>query len=465
MPLQNFGPNFGTPQPPASRPSTGYGHPSTWQAINALTPGLFRVANEQRAIYGSVHEAILVNLLGKVSFAASGNFRIRGHNGKAMPLTLHLRFAGPPLSGKTDTHDRFNAPVIEAMKGWKKRWLFDNVTPATLLRRIRSGSVFSMLSMAEGRGHLGDQVNGMLSRAFEELNELYDSHVPALDRADDDDELVANAPDSAIVVTCVNVQNDKHRAWLDKHGQDARGSGNLYRLLMMETNEVAVEGAGSQQREVALLDYDQRIVELIGSARLNLAATSASQLPVIDVLLEAEMVLRQAQERFVQMPGPFLPPNDARVFAVRLAANTRRIAGCMHVFERCEGALSVDTMRRATTIAECFAAHWLSAVFPPKPVPDAVQRGQHLLDALHKAARQSGMGAPSWREADIVALAPNWGWSKAEMKAAITAICGAGFAQVVPRIENGRRVIKLELIPNSVQPFQPTNYAHPPKLV
>ncbi|WP_176315886.1 hypothetical protein [Burkholderia vietnamiensis] len=32
------------------------------------------------------------------------------------------------------------------------------------------------------------------------------------------------------------------------------------------------------------------------------------------------------------------------------------------------------------------------------------------------------------------------------MKSAITSICGAGFAQVVPRIEHGRRVIKLELI-------------------
>ncbi|WP_429359828.1 DUF3987 domain-containing protein [Paraburkholderia sp. GAS32] len=454
MSPQNFRSKFGAPQQPASCLSTGHGHPAAWQAINTLTPSLFRAASEQRTIYGSVQEAILINLFGNVSFAASGNFRIRGHNGKAMPLTLHLRFAGPPLSGKSDTHDRFNAPVVEAMKGWKKRWLFDNVTPATLLRKIRSGSVLSMLSMAEGRGHLGDQVSGQLSRSFQELNDLYDSHVPALDRADDDDdELVENAPDSAIFVTCVNVQNDKHRAWLDKHAQDASGSGYLYRLLMMEAVEVAMEGAGSQQREVALLDYDQRIVELIASARLNLEATPASQLPVIDVPPEAEKVLRQAQERFVQMPGSFLSSNDARVFAVRLAANTRRIAGCMHVFERCEGPISVDTMTRATTIAECFSAHWLSTVFPPKATPDGVQRGQRLLDALHNLARQSGRWTPSWREADIVTLAPNFGWSKVEMKAAITAICGAGFAQVVPRIENGRRVIKLELIPNSVPTF------------
>jgi len=463
MPSQNFSSCFGT-SPPASYPLNSYSHPTAWQAINVLSPNLFRVASEQRAIYGSVHEAILVNLLGHVSFAAAGNFRICGHNGKTMPLTLHLRFAGPPLSGKSDAHDRFNAPVTEAMKGWKKRWHFDNVTPAALLRKITGGSILSMLSMAEGRDHLGDKVGGQLSRAFRELNDLYDSHVPAFDRADDDNEAVVNAPDRAISVVCVNVQNDKHREWLDRHAEDACGSGYLYRLMMMVTDQIAVEGAGNQQPEMALLDYDQRIIELVASARINLDGNSVSQLPVIEVSPEAENVLRLAQERFVQMPGSWLSPNDARVFAVRLVANTRRIAGCMHVFERYSGAVSADTMSRAATIAECFAAHWLETMFPPKPVPDGVQRGQCLLDALYNLARQSGMRMPGWREADIVASAPNFGWTKAEMKAAITAICGAGFAQVVPRIENGRRVIKLELILSSTQAFQPTNSAHPPKL-
>jgi hypothetical protein len=442
----------------------GYSHPTAWQAINVLTPSLFRVASEQRAIYGSVYEAILVNLLGHVSFAAAGNFRIRDHNGKAMPLTLNLRFAGPPLSGKSAAHDRFNAPVTEAMKGWKKRWHFNNVTPTALLRKIRGGSVFLMLSMAEGRDHLGGGVGGKLSQAFPELNDLYDSNVPPFDRADDDNDEVENAPDHAILVTCVNVQNGRHREWLDRHAKDAAESGHLYRLMMLETDQIAVEGAGNQQPEMALLDYDQRIVELIASARINLDANSVSRLPVIEVSPEAERVLRLAQERFVQMPGPWLSPNDARVFAVRLVANTRRIAGCLHVFERYGGAVSADTMSRAATIAECFAARWLETVFPPKPVPDGVQRGQCLLDALHNLARQSGMRIPGWREADIVASAPNFGWTKAEMKAAITAICGAGLAQIVPRIENGRRIIKLELILSSTQAFQPTNSAHPPKL-
>jgi len=405
----------------------------------------------------------MVNLFAHVSFAASGNFRIRGHNGTPMPLTLHLRFAGRTLSGKSATHDRFSASLIEAMTGWKKRWRFNNVTSPALLRKIRGGSVLSLLSMAEGRGHLNDQVSGQLSRAFQELNDLYDSNVPAFDRADDDDdEMVAKAPDSAIFVTCVNVQNDKHRAWLDKHAQDAIGSGYLYRLLMMEANEVAVEGAGSQQPEMALLDYDQRIVELIASARLKLESTSANRLPVIDIPPDVERILRSAQERFILMASSVLPPDDAHVFAIRLAANTRRIAGCMHVFERFEGSISVDTMTRATTVAECFAAHWLATVFPPKPMSDAVQRGQCLLDALHNWARH--MWFPCWRESDLVVRAPNFGWSKPEMRAAITLICGQGFARVVTRIENGRRVIMLELNQNPVA-FQPVNSTYPQKLV
>lgn len=437
--------------------SVGTGHPAAIEAINALTPTLFRIASEQRTIFGSTSEAILVNLLGKVSFATSGNFRIVGHNGRAMPLILHLRFAGPPLSGKSDVHDRLNAPVVAAMRGWKTRWLFNNVTPATLLRKIRGGSVLSMLSMAEGRSHLGDQVSGQLSRAFQDLNDLYDGHVPAFDRADDDDDVLANAPSSAIFVTCVNVQNDKNRTWLGKHAQDAIESGYLYRLLMMETDQIASEGAGSQQPERALLAYDYRIAELIASARFRVESMSANELPVIDVMPEAEQILRQAQERFVQMASPVLSPNNARVFAVRLAANARRIAGCMHVFERYEGAISVETMIRATTISERFAAHWLAIVFPPTPISDAVQRGQRLLDNLHCSFRLAG--TPNWRESDVIALAPNFGWSKTEMKAAIMSICEQGFAQVMPRIENGRRVIKLELNLhlNPVPMFQPAN--------
>jgi hypothetical protein len=470
-PASSNGGGFMPPQNFVSPQTTDYLHaghypPTSWQAINALTPSLFRAASEQRANYGSTHEASLVNLLGAVSFAASGNFRIRGHNGKEMPLTLHIRFAGPPLSGKSATFDRFNTPVIEAMKGGKKRWQFDNVTPPTLLRKIRGGLVLAMLGMAEGRGHLSDKLSGQLSRAFQELSDLYDGHVPSFDRADDDDEeVVANAPDSAIFVTCVNVQNDAHRVWLDKHAQDAIGSGYLFRVMMMETEEIAVEGAGSLQPEVALLDYDQSMVELIAGGRIKLEAMPANRLPVIDVMPEAEQALRQARERFNQMASSVLSPNDARVFAVRLAANTRRIAGCMHVFERYEGAVSDETMARAATIAECFGGHWLASVFRPKPVPDVVQRAQRLLDYLHGCARQVGLHTPSCRRSDIETLAPNFGWTKAGMSEAISLICGQGFAQVVPRIEDGRRVIKLELIANP-EGFLPGHQGYlPPRLI
>ncbi|AGH85395.1 DUF3987 domain-containing protein [Ralstonia pseudosolanacearum] len=426
----------------------GYYPPQASHAINALTPSLFRVASEQRAIYGSSHEAILVNLFGKISFAASGNRRVRGHGGKPMPLTLHLRFAGPPLSGKSDTHDRFNAPIIEAMNGWKKRWQFANVTPATLQRKICGGSVLSMLSMAEGRGHLSDQVSGHLSRAFQELSDLYDSHVPAFDRADDDDEVVVHAPDSAILVVCVNVQNDKHRVWLDKYAEDAIGSGYLYRLMMMETDQIAVEGAGSQQPEVALLDYDQRIVEMIASARLNLETMSVNRLPVIEVMAEAEHVLRQAQERFVQMASAALSPNEARVFAVRLTANMRRIAGCMHVYEGYDGAMSADTMVRAMTIAECFAAHWLATVFPPKPAPQHQQDAHALLPNVIGELRRRGVGGI--RETDIVTLAKNLGWTPQRTKAALGVLYAVGQFQLVPRTINGRRVEMVELPSSSL---------------
>jgi len=439
----------------------GHLAPSLQQATSALTPRMYRAAHECHAIYGAGYGAILTNLLGKVSFAVSGNFRIRGHNGKSMSLSLHIRFAGARLSGKTEAHDRFIAPINKAMEGWKKRWLFKNVFPPTLIRKIRAGAVWSMLSMSEGRGHLADT----LSRSFDDLSDLYDSKIPPFDRGDDDDEdLVEHAPDSAIFVTCVNVQDDKNREWLDKYGESAKASGYLFRLLTLESDELAIEGAGEQQPEFALLDYDHRIVELIASGLIKLTDMPVDRLPEIKVEPSAEQVLRQGQARFKLMASAMLPERDTIVFAVRLAANARRIAGCMHAFEGYEGAVTPETMARAVTIAEYFGERWLAAVFPPKPVPPHVLRGQCLLNYLYGKALQAGLHAPSCRDADIKALAPNFGWSKAEMVETITCICGQGFAQVVPRIENGRRVLKFELI---VPPpgFMPGNQGYPPRLI
>lgn len=454
-------PNFGPPPQVQSHLPAAYLAPSLPQAISALTPSMYRAAHECHDIHGAGYGAALANLLCKVSFAASSNFRIRDHNGRSMPLSLHIRFAGARLSGKTAAHDRFNAPIIEAMKGWRKRWLFDNVLPPTLLRKIRAGSVLIMLSMSEGRGHL----DGSLSRSFQDLSDLHDGNIPSFDRADDDDEdLVEHARESAILVACVNVQDDKNREWLDKYGKSAIESGYLFRLLMMESDELAIEGAGEQQPEFALLDYDDRIVELIASGLIKLRDTSANRLPEIKVDPAAEQILRQAQMRFQFMASAMLPERDTTVFAVRLAANARRIAGCMHVFERIEGAVSPDTMARAVTIAEYFGERWLAAVFPPTPVPEVVQRGQRLVDYLYTLACQAGLHAPSCREADIKALAPNFGWSKAQMAEAITWVCGQGLAQVVPRIENGRRVLKFELIKNP-NAFQQRRWAGLPQLI
>ncbi|CAJ2794265.1 DUF3987 domain-containing protein [Burkholderia pseudomallei] len=452
-------PNFGPPSQLKNHLPPGYVAPSLHQAISALTPRMYRAAHECCTIYGAGYGAVLANVLGKVSFAVSSNFRIRGHNGRSMPLSLHIRFAGARLSGKTEAHDRFIAPIDEAMKGSKKPWLFSNVLPPTLVRKIRGGAVLAMLSMQEGRGHL----DGPLSRSFDDLSDLYEAKIPPFARADDDDEdLIEHAPDSAIFVTCVNVQDDKNREWLDKYGKSAIESGYLLRLLIMESDELASEGTGEHQPEFALTAYDDRIAELIASGLTRLKDTPVRQLPEIKVAPEAEQVLRQALERFKFMASAMLSQRDSIVFAVRLAANARRIAGCMHVFEGYEGAVSPDTMARAATIAEFFGERWLAVVFPPKPVPQAEQRGQRLLDCLYAHAYQAGLHVPGTREADIKALAPNFGWTKAQMAEAMTWVCGRGFAQVVPRIENGRRVLKFELLV-SPSGFMPTHRGHLPQ--
>jgi len=417
--------------------------PTIGEAVDALTPGMSRIARECHAIHGAGYGAILANVLANVSLAAASNFIIRDQKGRPMPLALHIRYAGPPMSGKSSAHNRFTAPVVAAMKGWPKGKWFNNVTPTALLRKIRGGSVMSILSTAEGRGYLGC----LLSCLFELKSDLYDGNVPSFDRADDGD-IPADAPDRAIFCMCINAQNDAHRKWLARHLEEAIESGYLFRLLMIDTDELSIEGAGAQLPESALLDYDRRIGELVASARQKLDTTAVSGLPGIGLEPEAARILEQRQRHFEYMASAALQDRLSMVFAVRLAANACRIAGCMHVFEGYEGPVSADTMGRAVTIAEFFGAQWLATVFPPKPIPDDIQRAQRLLDYLHERARRLWLPQTSWRKADIEVLAPNFGWSKAQMSEAITLICGWRFAEIVTRIENGRRVIKLELNPS-----------------
>lgn len=413
------------------------------QAVSALPRGMWDAVKECCDIYGVGYEVAFTNVLGPVSLASASNFRIRDWDGQPMVLGLNILLGAEPLGGKSKAHKRFNASIVAAMRGWKKRWLFDNATPAALQRKIRGGSDLVMVSTAEARGYL----KNLLSREFQLLNDLYDGNVSSFDRADDKEDIGEDAPDSAVFVVCVNAQNDALRDWLDKHGKEAIASGYLFRVLMMETDELAIEGAGAQQPESALLDYDHRIGELVASAQEKLETMSASELPVIEVSSDAEHVLRQGQGRFEYIASAALSSRLATVFAVRLGANARRIAGCMHVFEGYEGPVSSDTMNRAVTIAEFFGAQWLAAVFPPEPIPEPIRRARELLDHLHNLARHPWAPQTSWRKADIVGKAPNFKWTPAQMHDAIRLICGWGFAEIVTRVENGRRVVKLELRP------------------
>jgi hypothetical protein len=101
---------------PKALQQVGY-WPTIEQAFNALTPNLYRAACECRANRGSGFAAVLANIFGNVSFAAASNFRIREGNGEAMPLTLHIRFAGQRLSGKSAAYGRLHAPIQRDMKG------------------------------------------------------------------------------------------------------------------------------------------------------------------------------------------------------------------------------------------------------------------------------------------------------------------------------------------------------------
>lgn len=403
------------------------------QATCALTPSLCRAANEMRLIYGTAPAAILANLLGAIAFAAAGTCRISDQRGNSMSLSLHVDFVGLPLSGKSDAYNRLLRSIREGMRSWPHQWLFGDITPSDLLRTIRRGSIYGFLGMDEGMSHL----ESPLSKRFDMLSNLNAGDVPPFSRSDESRKTTTKAPETIVFGTCVNTQPVFYTPWLDKHREKALGSGYLFRKLIFRSDEEAQPGT-SLQPEVALSVLDVRIIEMVADAVQKMTNMEPSQLPVLSVAAEAEQVLSHAIQTYCRYAEARLPPRDSKVFAVRLAANVRRIAGGMHTLENYTGAVSADTMARAVTIGEFAAVCWFEVVFPvtlpPQEIMDADRLEYHL---------QSNYG--SVPRTDLLDSAVNFDWSKKRMELAIQALCGSGRALSIPRIKRGRRIVMIEL--------------------
>ncbi len=433
-PVQLLGGGFG-PRLSTALPTLQLSRPfaSVEQATCALTPSLFRAANELRLIYGTAPAAILANLLAVIAFAAAGTYRICDHRGNPMSLALHVDFVGPPLNGKSEAFKRFMRSTQEAMQGWPHEWRFANTNQSTLLRRIRKGATYGFLGMDEGMSFLKSQ----LSSSFDLLTNLYDGDVPPFARSDEAYKAGDKAPESIVFGTCVNTQPIFYAQWLEKHKTDSLGSGYLYRKLIFRSDDKAQPGT-SMQPEVALSVLDVRIIEMVTAAVRAMTSMQPSQLPTLSVSSEAEQVLCQAIPAYRSYAEAHLPPRDAEVFAVRLAANVRRIAGGMHLVENYSGAVSADTMARAVTIGEFATVCWFEVVFPITPPPQEITDAYRL--EHHLQCNYGGLA-----KTDLLDTAVNFDWSKNRMERAIQALCGSGRALSIPRIKRGRRCVMIEL--------------------
>lgn len=413
---------------PYERPFAG-----SKEATESLTPRLFGAAQEVCVIYGTAPAAVLANLLAAAAFVAAGSYRICDHRGNSMSLSLQVDFVGLPLNGKSDALKRLTSPIRECMRGWPHKWLFANITPSALNRCILKGTTYGFLCMDEGMSFL----KSSLSSSFDLLNNLADGVVPSFMRSEDVRSTGAIAPESIIFGTCVNTQPIFYTPWLKKHREEALGSGCLYRKLIFRSDEKAERGTHLQP-ERALYDYDLRVTEIAAEALQRLQTMEPSQLPALPVSSEAEQILAQAIARYCHFAQAQLSPREAEVFAIRLAANVRRIAGVMHVFENYAGAVSAETMTRAVTIGEFAAVCWIEEVFPYVPPP------QMILDSYQLERFLQSCGGRMART-DLHAFAPNFGWEEKRMAEAILALCGSGRALSGPRIDRGRSRVTIEL--------------------
>lgn len=420
-------------QPPASNRFAG-----VLDAVEALPPRLKKVVWGLHNRYGVPLEIALGNPLGILSFVSQGVCNVLDIKGDPMPLSVIVHVVGAPASGKSATFLRLSQPVRAAMRDWPHQWEFDDSTPQGIKRE---SPTLGFCGHEEGDAFF----ETAFGRDFALQISLRDGFVPVVTRAKrrDDDRKSKGGTRFTILVLH---QPDRYEEWLGKYRKKGLGSGFLPRVWMVQSHAMSDKSAIGRypQFEGALEEWDERVSELLKLGKEN-ANNGLADLFAMDVAADAGYVLNQAQQRIDSMSaqGMF---DQAPAVAARYHERVSVLAALFQLYEGNGRVITREMMSAATVVAEYLLGQWMDIVFPPQQMSDAEQRAQRLLEWLYSLRDKNGARIVVHRKSYLEVEAPNFGWTKAEMAEAIKLICGHGLAQVIQRIENGRRVINFELI-------------------
>lgn len=416
--------------------------PTVYDAVNALPPVLRQVVLGVQAQSGAPLEVVLLNTLCLASFAVSTHVDVRALSGDTMPLTLHGHVSSPSCSGKSTAFRSLFKPIKAAMRLYGLGEHFEDATPRALTGDLGKSNGLGLLALEEG----GTYYKKPLGKDFHLMIELFDGIIPHVSRVGLDSS-ATDIPTGARFAVIINTPPGPQERWLAKHKDAALDSGGLARTFMVRSSLSPVNvAAPPYSSEDEWRTWGNRIDVCFKGDLENLEYSRQGGRFVLDLLPEARVLLRQISNHYRQVTVVEGLPEGAAAHARRQPELILRLTGVMHAFQGFNGGIALETIERALPIAEFLADHWRAIVFPPPPVQQA------LIDADILEMRMRRSGTPML-QSDMLAMAPNLGWSKAQMSEAIRFLCGGGRAQVVPRISKGRRYIVVELL--GPRPFLP----------
>lgn len=264
------------------------------------------------------------------------------------------------------------------------RFTFSDVTPEALASHLGNQFPSGGIVSSEGGAVFGS--HGMksdsLMKNLSTLNQLWDGGELRIDRRTSESFTVRGARLTAGIM----IQEATLRAFFEKSGELARGTGFLARFLvaMPESTQGTRFYVEPPNGLPNMESFTKRIrVLCLQSAKAGLNESGGLEPQVLDLSPAAKSAwvnYYNVIEAQLASGGELF---DVRDIASKSADNAARIAALFHVFEGCEGAISEDIFNRAAEVAMWHLSEsrrFFGELAVPQHMADAARVERWLID-------------------------------------------------------------------------------------
>lgn len=239
------------------------------------------------------------------------------------------------------------------------RFLYEDVTVPALLLGMLQHSPSAALVSSEGSSIL----SGPALRDMAKINALWSGDDVIVDRAASEGFMLTQRR----LTLSAQLQPSAVVKFLEKRGEEARGSGFLARCLVF--NPQSTQGtrfldSGTVSREHSA-PYENRMVELLKKSAMA-GHIDGFEREVIRFSPEAASRWLEIYNYIEKQMQPGLQYANARDHASKLAENIARVAAILHYFEGFAGDISLDTLNAASKLCERSSQHFMQVFVPPR---------------------------------------------------------------------------------------------------